>query len=119
MSDLPPEKVAELERLLAEATPGPWTWLREDTPPAPGFRFGGEGALNESGYAFSAQDAALLVAAVNALPFLIAEARKAETLREALRRIAEFGEERSFSFPADQMARLARAALEGASDAQV
>lgn len=53
---------ADLRRLLAEATPGPWTWLPEDKPP---HRFGGEGSMDESGYAYSEPDLDLIVYLVN------------------------------------------------------
>ena len=74
---------AELRRLLDEATPGPWTHRLNQKP----YRivvFGGRKAY-EAGYTTSdieAADAALIAAAVNALPGLLDER---EALRKALR----------------------------------
>lgn len=76
-----------LEALLAKATPGPWHtgagdhWSRDvragsDAPAFCGARNG-------------VADAALIVAAVNALPALIAELRAARRERDALREAAK------------------------------
>lgn len=84
MPDLTPD-IAELERLLAEVAaewwPVPWHTeisaevARRDihAPPEDGWAFGRSFAYNVDQAA-----ADLMVAAVNALPFLLAEARKVE-----------------------------------------
>lgn len=66
--------VDALDKLREAATAGPW----EDEG----------GATGISAYTSDA-DAALIVAAVNALPDLIAEARKYRTLREAVEGLAD------------------------------
>ena len=82
----------ELERLMREATPGPWVWCPPDADPDT--RDMGHFA-NEAGKWIcdfgdcepyyptegtppSAEDAALLVAAVNALPELLAKVKRLE-----------------------------------------
>ena len=78
----------ELERLLEAATPGPWGVGEGDDPPYPIITTpNGHGMVAETwggqdvehGHA----DAALIVAAVNSLPALIAAARRAEALEKA------------------------------------
>ncbi len=61
--------VADLARLLTEATPGPWTWTGEERF---GWHFGREDSQDATGRAYSEADTALIVAAVNMLPDLIA-----------------------------------------------
>ena len=81
MPDLTPERVAELERLLKEATPVQTTFI-------------GGVSLNEIvskngrhvGAFVRREDAAFYVAAVNALPALLAEReRQGETFKRQLR----------------------------------
>ena len=76
--------IAELERLLAEATPGPWSSQHGYDEPELSIWAGGHCLFADSfRYARSA-DAALIAAAVNALPALLAER---ERLRGAILRI--------------------------------
>lgn len=79
------ETVAELERLLAEATPGPWSWwtscsfrrLSSDATGKDGDVL--HGSVQSDGLADitgSDADKALIVAAVNALPSLLAALKR-------------------------------------------
>lgn len=85
--------LAELERLREEATPGPW---RRDDGPEGQWDLVMIGFVRERVYGFEAthdtrqsqKDAALIVAAVNALPFLLAE-------RERLRAERDYWRERA------------------------
>lgn len=74
----------EIRTLEAAATAAPWTWLPDDRDQATGawVRFGGEGALNESGYGIE-EDVELLVAMRNALPALLDIAQAADGLQSA------------------------------------
>jgi hypothetical protein len=80
----------ELERLLKAGTPGPW-W----TPPAEqndtqGLVFmGRDGGFDLRFSPLPKANAALIVAAINALPGLIESAQRAERLEAALRGIVE------------------------------
>ena len=121
MSDHP--DLAELERLLAEATPGPWQ-ADEATQTGQRATVAFPVVLSEStgeilleGDFGGDTDAALIVAAVNALPFLLAEVRKANAMREALRYLAEWDETKATVLGSPDFRLIARAALEGASDA--
>ncbi len=84
--------IAHLRTLLAHATKGPWTaWLREDYDPARFLSYRQKTVIgaNELGYwehlgtGNDREDAALIVAAINALPDLLAIAEKAEAFRKA------------------------------------
>ncbi len=88
MPDLSPERIAELERLLAEATPGPWVADFESEDDGSGVWNidgpGGSNVVTTGGYdgwfkggVEEAADAALIVAAVDALPALLAELNRA------------------------------------------
>ncbi len=91
---LTPEKTAELRRLLDAATPGPWradgdAWIEagsydEVLTPAPvecmAYCYGGASRVN-----LADVDRALIVAAVNALPDILADLEDAESLTVALR----------------------------------
>lgn len=106
-----PEERAELARMEAEATPGPWVqWV--DSPHVyrgpvdvnePGYLRGGKGriceadatesALYEDGYEDAAEeqaerDAALIAASRNALPRLLADLETALAMLAAVREIA-------------------------------
>ena len=82
MTDRP--DLTELERLLAEGTPGPWVVLnRQYVFVEREGRF--EDPIAACSAAYGPANAALIVAAINALRFLLAEARKVETLREGAR----------------------------------
>jgi hypothetical protein len=82
------EELAELERLLAAATPGPWSYETDDEGSSMGWicapnekypGFSGEELFDVRGD--SAQqfiNAALIVAAINALPGLLARIRELE-----------------------------------------
>lgn len=91
-----PERIKELRDLLAKATPGPWRrtdsddphWLCEVRAPDGGF-------ITFCGTNTGQADAALIVAAVNALDELLTDyenhralAQRADRMREALREIA-------------------------------
>ena len=82
-----PETIAELKRLLAEATPGPW--LHETMAKCVS---GGTPLRAICRWSADRNDADLIVAAVNALPDLLAhiEAAQAQVkvLREALVKIS-------------------------------
>lgn len=71
-------RLAELAALHAAATPGPW-----GTPVAPTWIHRAE-ALGHVGTTEHAEDAALIVAAVNALPDLIAAVRAVADLADEL-----------------------------------
>lgn len=90
--DPPTVDIEAGERLLAEATPGPWyvrkgRWVSSDRDEGFGVQtFDVAGAWQGSDYAMD--DAALIVYAVNHLPALLATAREAEEyagLRESAR----------------------------------
>ena len=103
MSDLTPETLAELRRLLDAATPGPWSshdhgFPGQDEPSSiviySGERFDweevthGEAAVAWTGWdSQEAIDAALIVAAVNALPALLDAAAERDRLAEAVERV--------------------------------
>ena len=92
MSDLTPKTLAELRRLLDEATPGPWhAWDR-----GIGYEVHTEVEHNpircdplNSGFreTFGGPDAQLIVAAVNALPALLDAAAERDALAEAVERV--------------------------------
>ena len=85
-----PEKIAELKRLLAEATPGPWehirtgngqrdrSFLRRDWT-------GGE-YVCEAGGDRNLNDLPLIAAAFNALPSMLTDI---EMLRDALKAVSQ------------------------------
>jgi hypothetical protein len=81
----------ELERLLKAGTPGPW-W----TPPAEqndtqGLVFmGRDGGFDLRFSPLPKANAALIVAAINALPGLIESARRVEEMQAALKTIDRF-----------------------------
>lgn len=87
--------MTDLRALLAAATPRPWTWLPDDAPL--GRRFGGEGALEESGYVRKDEDAALIVALVNCADELLAvtEAARAFILDGDIAGVAHVGDLRA------------------------
>ena len=87
MSDLTPEMIAELERLLAEATPGPWS--SEISGDGMYLNAGRIGLMAGIHAKERPDDAALCAAAVNALPALIAERERLRGIEEALRYIAK------------------------------
>jgi hypothetical protein len=72
------ELVAELRRLMAEATPGPWFWIDSYTVT-------NEAHDSVTGNIYSRQ---LITLAVNALPALLAAAEREAKMREALERLA-------------------------------
>ncbi len=67
----------------------PWTWIKDDDPPAPGYRFGAVNGMNESGYAYTPTDAAFIAHAREDVPCLLAEVERliarVQELEEALR----------------------------------
>ena len=86
----------ELERLLAAATPGPWRvsadepyegYVQRRNIEADASEWITCGATSEYQCLENEHDAALIVAAVNALPDVIAAAKREARLREALDRL--------------------------------
>jgi hypothetical protein len=69
------EQIAELRRLMAEATPGPWFWIDSYTVT-------NEAHDSVTGNIYSRQ---LITLAVNALPDLLDAAEREAILRKALR----------------------------------
>lgn len=97
------ERLAELERLEQAAMPGPWTWCGADLYPDAGVedeRFAHQRLQRHDGVRITVLergfviDLLLIVAARNALPELLAEVRRLQACREALRIcLAEYVEE--------------------------
>jgi hypothetical protein len=77
-----PEKIAELRRLLADATPGPWEI--DDDGLDRGI-WGRSGSVVVATQIEDGQDAALIAAAVSALPELLDAAERAQMLDDAIR----------------------------------
>ena len=90
-----PIDLEELERLLAEATPGPWTVSECDDLHAAGIH------AAEEKYPFGTtsanEEARLIVAAVNALPALISEIRELRADRERLDWLEDVRKSNKFS----------------------
>ena len=89
MSDLTPEMLADLRRLLDAATPGPW---RDEMMQGKGVTLTAIIAgrpnpddLRVIGSTLAHNDARVLIAAVNALPALLDAAAERDDLRAALR----------------------------------
>ena len=79
MGELTDEQLDELSRLIGNAAPGPW------------YEHGDEDVYGDNGPVctpFSDADARLIVAMRNALPALIAAARRCEALDIAMRELA-------------------------------
>lgn len=71
----------ELRRLLAGATPGPWEWVSDDLEIRASYEDGDEWVLDDVICQWpQPKDAALIVAAVNALPALLGVARALESV---------------------------------------
>ena len=86
------KQIEDIKRLLAEATPGPWA-LHNETCVSSGDTMTAQTCDDEPENTPQAeQNAALIVAAVNSLPALLADIEAAQkqitTLREALRSIS-------------------------------
>ena len=91
MSDLTPEKLAELRRLLDAATPGPW---RDEMMQGKGVTLTAIIAgrpnpddLRVIGSTLAHNDARVLIAAVNALPALLDAAAERDRLAGAVERV--------------------------------
>jgi hypothetical protein len=75
------DKLEELERLLRAGTPGPWRTSGAIDYPEHWIMSGEKYVQDGSGGVFSAHDAALICAAINALPELIESARENAILK--------------------------------------
>ena len=91
MSDLTPEMLAELRRLLDASTPGPW---RDEMMQGKGVTLTAIIAgrpnpddLRVIGSTLAHNDARVLIAAVNALPALLDAAAERDRLAEAVERV--------------------------------
>ena len=84
MPDLTPETVAELGRLLAEATPGPWEHDPSSSSIGHPTEFGDGEWDDFVCESLQDYDADLIVAAVNALPALLAERERLRAERDEL-----------------------------------
>lgn len=89
-----PDQLTEIEKLLAQATPGPWRhmagvkWSWIDAPGVG--RWVADTHVPDNSKRYPAQEeanAALIVALVNAAPALLSAAREGEKMRVALERI--------------------------------
>ena len=99
MSDLTPEKLAELRRMLDAATPRPWMAcededevlivLDDDSNHWPG-RYTAIARGFEQGDDYGLSDAMLVTAAVNALPALLDAAAERDALAEKLAAVREW-----------------------------
>ena len=83
-----PQQLTDLRKLLAEATPGPWndTGIKRDDGLLGWVITGDDGNdVCQTIETYKTTNAALIAAAVNALPALLDAADREEKLREALR----------------------------------
>lgn len=78
------EREAEIRERAEAARNGPWTWIKSDDSPAPGYRFGGQHAMNESGFAYTPTDAEFIAHAREDVPFLLDALSAARRERDAL-----------------------------------
>lgn len=84
----------ELERLEKSATPGPWTYRVDDerlARPHPSLNDAHDDDITKNATGLTVDNGALIVAARNALPELIAASRERDRLRAALETIRSWG----------------------------
>ena len=86
-----PETIAELRKLMAEATPGPWASEITNADNAFLFRADTKGSLggvmNNLGMLYEPQNAKMIASAVNALPGLLSDLEASQKREQKLLRL--------------------------------
>jgi hypothetical protein len=91
-----------LRALLATVTPGPWKAFNDHGGALLRWRIGGHSGIPSFGLVETEDQAALIVAAINALPSLLDTADRVRGLEEAVERAAGWFEEYAHSHAAKE-----------------